>query len=214
MAFGRINVVEIRKIVAQNKAIDDKSVELVEAKFELAKEKMLEEFDNSDVTIEIKSDADGDNITGTLSDAEVPGNLFAFLGFENGTGDEIIEELRDLIDRKTYINTTKVKFTSDNIIRYRFTGKVPTEEEIKEATPVHWGDTARGRSWVAIVENGTNSFSYYLYKRWENGRSLEALQAKTKNGQLIVVNQGEFNPTPYTTKIIKEFVNSVGTTRL
>lgn len=214
MAFGRINVVEIRKIVAQNKAIDEKTTILVESRFELAKDKMLETFYNSKVSREIRSDAEGDNITGTLSDAEVPGNLFAFLGFENGSGEEIIQELKELIDKGTYLNTTRVKSTSDNIIRYRFTGKVPTEEEIKEATPVHWGDTARGRSWVAIVENGTNAFTYYLYKRWEKGRSLEALQAKTKDGKLIVVNQGEFNPTPYTTKIIKEFVDSVGTTRL
>lgn len=207
------NIANIRKeIFAQKGAIDRAAVTLVKERFKEEKQAMLDKFQASDVTQEILQGADGDNITETLSAAKVPGNLFAFLGFDNGSENEVIQHLHDLIDNNTKLNTTSYRIQqSANIIRYRFVGETLTPQEIYQATPVNWGDTARGRSWVAIVENGTNAFTYYLYKRWEQGRSLEALQAKTKKGQLIIVNQGQFNSTPYTSQIIREFVESVGT---
>lgn len=212
MAFGRINITKIRAQVAQNQAIDQFALSLVQDKFDEAKNVMLEEFENHPVTQEILSGPLGANISDTLSNATVPGNLYAFLGFDSDGGDEEIHKLKLLIQNQTYLNTVPVRSSNSNIIRYRFTGRVPTEEEIKAATPVQWGDTARGRSWVAIIENGTNSFSYYLYKKFADGRSKEALQAKTKEGKLIVVNYGQFQKTPYTTEIIEKFVRSVGST--
>jgi hypothetical protein len=215
MAFGRINLKELRREIIESGAIDHEMVELVQERFEEEKELMLAEFDTDDVTEEILGGPTADNITNTLKDASGQkngeGNLCAFLGFDNGNEDEVIRELREILELETTMNTTPVIRQNSNIISYRFTGRVPTSQEIYQQTPVNWGKTARGRSWVSIIENGTNSFVYYLYKRWEQGRSEEALQAKTKTGQLIIVNQGEFHPTAYTSKLIREFVQRVGT---
>lgn len=214
MAYGRINITTIRKEVASYQAIDKFALSVVSDRFNAEKANMLLNFDKHVVTQEILQGPEGDNLSNTLRNAEVPGNLCAFLGFENGEEENIIRDLKHLIEISTILNQIPVKSTATNGIRYRFTAKIPTEEQLEAATPVHWGETARGRSWLAIVENGTNSFAYYLYKKFEAGRSQEALQAKTKTGKLIVVNQGDFKPTPYTSEIIKKFVETVGSTQL
>jgi len=212
MATGRINVTEIRAAILRNRGLDEYAVSLIQDRFEVSKEKMLDQFDRHVVTEEILEGPQGDNISGTLSRAKVPGNLCAFLGFVDGSEEEEIADLHSLIDQSVRLNTIPVKSSGGNFITYRFTARIPTQEEIYKNTPVQWGETSGNRSWVAIVEEGTDTFSYYLYKHWVNGRSKEGIQAKTKDGQLIVVNQGSFKPTPYTKEILKNFVESVGST--
>lgn len=214
MAFGRININVIRNEVSKSPILEQRAVDIVQEKFNKAKAEMIKELSDDEITKEIIDGPLADNLSGTLRDVhqkEGPGNLCAFLGFEGDSGEEEILQLIALIEETTKLNIIPVKRQSGSLISYRFTGRVPTKEEIYAQTPVQWGATARGRSWVAIVENGTNSFTYYLYKRWSQGRSGTALQAKTKSGQLIAINAGTFKKTKYTTRIIKDFIASVGT---
>jgi hypothetical protein len=217
MAFGRINVTEIRKEVAKSRILDQAATRIIQDKFLASKDLMLEQFENHPVSKEIMEGPDGDNITNTLANytGAVHGNLFAFLGFDKDE-ENPVESLKVLLEESIRLNTIPVKNVSGEGIHYRFVGRIPTLEEIKSATPLPWGGDGTSRSWVAIIEEGTNTFSYYLYKLYSMNnppsRSGRAIQAKKRDGTLIQVHQGNFITTPYTSEILQKFVENVGST--
>lgn len=219
MATGLINIVNIRKQIVQEEGkIEIFARKLVQSLFDDATDKMLDNFDNHPVTQEILAGPEAANTTNTLANytGEVHGNLYAFLGFDKDEENPILK-LRELIKSKTYLDSIIVKDQSYERIHYRFIGHIPTVDDIERATALQWV-AGSSRSWVAIVENGTNTFSYYLYKLYSlsnpPSRSGRAIQAKTKAGKLIQVHSGAFQTTPYTTEIIQKFVKEVGTTQL
>jgi hypothetical protein len=60
-----------------------------------------------------------------------------------------------------------------------------------------------GRSWVTGIERGISGFSNYLYKKFGDGRSKEALQSDNK------IRLAFYRKTTYLTSIINNFVNNM-----
>jgi hypothetical protein len=183
----RVNV-NYENIKKNSKNLKKTAEDLVVKKYENAKDNFFDEFESHPVTKEIEDGPTATNDSNTLNGV---GNLFSFIGFLNS--DRPIEDLMDLLDKSFSIK----KQTKKGDIRYAI--DYPSLDKIKGSTPMPWES---GNSWVIGIERGISGFSNYLYKKYVQGRSKEAVQSDSK------VRTGSFKKTRYLTKIIDNFIKN------
>lgn len=154
--------------------------------FNKIKREMVAEFRSHPVTVEIKAGPFAENSSGTLGGY---GNLFSFIGFEQGDNPtDNIEGLLNL-SRIEYGRETKDGFTMRIYL--------PSKQEIFSETPMPW---ASGRSWAEGIERGISGFGQYLnIDTAVNSRSGEGIQT---NG---VIRKGKFKNTPYISALLNKY---------
>lgn len=172
-----------------------KNLALKQARKQLQKEKanLIESFNNHPVTQEIKDGPMAKNTSGALGGK---GNLFSFIGFENGT--DPTKPLEELIKRETRFSGKEKITIKGNEISVEFDVKLPSQEEIKRATPLPF---VAGRGWAAGIEKGISGFGNYLRKAWSSSRSGAGIQVDN------VVRNGVFKPRGYLSDIFLNFIN-------
>lgn len=180
----------VKSAVENTSAFQSKAEEIVKDNYLENKDKFMEDFNNHPVTQEIENGPSAKNISNTLNGI---GNLFSYIGFF--TSQAPTQELRELLEKsfsfkKRSVNKNGSKF----IVTY------PDIEIIKKNTPMPWEG---GRSWVSGIEKGISGFGFYLYKKFIDGRSGEALQSTNK------VRSSSFKRVRYMSEIIKKFVNNM-----
>ncbi len=160
---------------------------------EEAQRKLIKDFHNHSITKEINSGVSGSNSSGTLGGY---GNLFSFIGFENGDNpmvavDNLLKE--KLVVRVRSVGNGRFKISILN---------APSKEEIYRLTPLPWAD---GASWAEGMEKGISNLGSFLYtkKPSANSRSGRGLQL---NKQL---RGSSFRTTPYVSKIMDEFLKGI-----
>lgn len=156
--------------------------------FRRAKVAMLREFENHNITQELKNGNRAANISGTLGGY---GNLFSFLGFESGK--DPTDNLRLLL------NTVEIRPTVFREGVYYFSVNLPTRGEVEEATDMPWES---GNSWAYGVEKGMSNLSYYVYKKWNGGRSKTGFMIPELNYEY---SEEQFQPKPYISEILANF---------
>lgn len=165
-------------------------------KFRNAKNAMFKEFDRSNITQEIIAGPNSLNISGTLDGY---GNLFSFIGFEEG--ERPTEMLRLLLDIETTLSQTVYRNNS-----WYFRVSVPSKEALEDVSQMPW---EQGNSWAFAVERYISGLSHYMYKRNIGGssRSGSALQigVKGKNAFYEYLEDAQFSPKPYMTEILDNF---------
>jgi hypothetical protein len=172
--------------------------ELAEERFNLAKQEMIDDFLTHEVTIELqagaRNPAEAPNFSGTL---DGKGNLFTFIGFEQGT--KPIEIVEQALRKGTQFFRTTVDYRKKgDVYFYTFRGKVPTFAELEKLTPMPWEP---GRSWLSGIERGISGLGAFIYwkKNLPNSRSGAGLQSTR---QLRVAT---FKNISYISKILREF---------
>jgi len=128
---------------------------LIQRSFNSMKNQMIADFLNLKITEEIMAGPHASNISGTLATLSGLdyGNLFSFIGFEQGSNpiDVIVEILQ----------STELVYVK-SIPRYiEFEIHMPTAQMIFNATPMPWAD---GRSWAQGIEQGISGLGLYIYK--------------------------------------------------
>lgn len=196
----KLNRNQLSQNIANNprikKVIREQVRNLVVEYVEKSKEQMINEFENHPVTKEIENGPEASNISNTLGGQ---GNLFSYIGFEDGSNPtEIIKEILNnsvkVEDRPTIIPTGK-----DLKISFPVSG--PTLNEIESVTPMPFEG---GRSWARGIEKGISGFSYYIFKKYlKNSRSGTGLQTESE------IRTGSFKPTSYLSTILKKFYSKV-----
>jgi hypothetical protein len=181
--------VDFDRVKKNSKFFKKISDDLVVDKYENSKDKFFKEFENHPVTKEIEDGPTAMNSSNTLNGV---GNLFSFIGFSNSDS-----PIQDLIEA-LHNNFSIKKQNKNGNIRYII--DYPTLEKIKNETPMPW---ERGNSWVIGIERGISGFSNYLYKRFVQGRSQEALQAENK------IRTNSFKKVRYFSKIVNNFINNI-----
>jgi hypothetical protein len=173
--------------VLANKKIQKSFDQEVEKKFQIYKTEMLRELDSHPITKDLQNNVD--------SGLVARGTLFGFLGFENG--EDPVRELRDLLETFCII-----KFSKQNTLKgiRTYTAKIPTRDEIYNATPLRW---APGRSWVKAIEFGISGMGNYIEKKTNKSRSGEGIQSKTSN------LGGKFRNAPYISSILNKFIKKI-----
>ena len=145
---------------------------LVSKEFEVIKRKMLHDFNNHPVTLEIEAGENSHNSSNTLSGY---GNLFTFIGFPSGY--DPIEPIRSRLEQT---NIIKQKI-SRGIIDFITTE--PTREELFSMTKFSnfRSDFEGSRSWLDGIETGISGLGFYLYLKGKDinkSRSGPAIQIK------------------------------------
>lgn len=161
--------------------------------FDKERRKLLDDFENSDITKEIDSGPDASNSSNTLGGY---GNLFTFIGFESGS--DPISPLRSLLAKSIRIKTIRKK---RNVLAFTLNFSVPTIDEIKAVAPMPWSTD----NWVEAVEKGLSGLGQYMYtKNSKRGRSGKAIQIDAE----LTGNQNS-NPTEYMTKILSDMLRNI-----
>jgi hypothetical protein len=155
--------------------------------FQKVKNKMIAEFLNHPVTLEIKGGISSSNISGTLGGAT---NLFSFIGFDSGS-DPI-----DPIEKLLY--STNFRFTRTTRNSVEFEIDIPEAAEIFSVTPMPW---APGRSWAKGIETGISGLGYYLKVNRDNSRSGLGIQSSKR----VRRSGSRFKNTQYISALIKKY---------
>jgi len=152
---------------------------------EKSTQELIERFLNHPITREIEGGPNATNISDTLGGV---GNLFSYIGFEEGS--DPISPIRRYLAKSLKIEA----ISSKNLI-FKITFTVPDMDEIQSLSPVPW---APGRSWVKAMESGLSGLGNYLVKESPVSRSGTAIEVKTK------IRPGAFKNTKYMSAILRE----------
>lgn len=167
------------------------------ASFQKLKNKMVAEFLNHPITLEIKAGVNASNISGTLGGGS--GNLFSFIGFDSGADPtKPIEEI---------LNETRFQFSRVTNRSIEFSINLPNAKEIFAVTPMPW---APGRSWAKGIESGISGLGYYLKIKTDNSRSGLGIQSPRK----VRKSSSKFQNTQYISALLKKYQKEFENLRL
>jgi hypothetical protein len=157
---------------------------------------MVSEFLNHPVTKEIDNGPEASNISSTLGGQ---GNLFSYIGFEEGS--EPTESVKEILENSVKVSARPEISVNGKNIKINFPVSGPTISEIESETPMPFEG---GKSWVSGVEKGISGFSYYVFRKFiKNSRSSTGIQAEPQ------VRTGSFKPSPYLSVILKKFYSKI-----
>ena len=156
------------------------------AAFQKIKNRMIAEFLNHPVTIELKQGIDASNISGTLGGAT---NLFSFIGFNSGS-----DPTKDI---ENVLQTARFEYAKARLKTIEFSIYIPDPKDVFDATPMPW---APGRSWAKGIESGISGLGYYLKVTRDNSRSGLGIQSSKK-----VRGGAKFKNTKYISALLKKY---------
>ena len=158
-------------------------------KFDEVKEKMIKEFLNHPVSVEISGGASAGNISGTLGGIT---NLFAFIGFPSG--DDPLHPILEILEKTNFRREGPLKKGAR--VGYTYAIELPAPQKIFSATPLPW---ATGRSWARGIETGLSGLGFLLRKSSRASRSGAAIQTSKK------VRGGKFQNIPYISALLDKY---------
>ena len=187
------NKAVLREVVSSGKrALSLKMRKAIDPKIQDKQKNLLKDFDTHPVTAEIKAGPNASNSSGLTGGY---GNLFSFIGFDSNSNPTAA--IREILDRKIVYKVKALNVSG----KFEISITVPSLEEIFSVSPIPWAD---GLSWVQGIEKGISNIGSYVYSNKElvGSRSGSGLQVKKGVGN-------QFKTTPYISKIIKDFKNSL-----
>ena len=190
-----VNFNSIRKKIGSSNKLKTTSEKLANKAFNKSKNEFLEEFNSHPITKELEEGPEGSNLSNTLGGI---GNLFSFIGFYKT--DKPIDEVRSFFGKSFNLEKGKNVNVKPNSIQYDFKIKYPNLQELKAETPMPWEG---GKSWISSIERGISGFSFYMYKKFGEGRSGEGLQTSSK------IRPGNYKPVRYISEIINNFLKNL-----
>jgi hypothetical protein len=134
---------------------------------EVEKEKALfrADFESHPVTQELDGGETASNNSGTLGGY---GNLFSFLGFNNGANPTA--PVKTLIQKIALDRNVQ---SSGNTFKFKV--NIPSKEDFAAVSRMPWEG---GRSWLLDIERGISGLGAYLYGRFKSSRSGTGIQSK------------------------------------
>lgn len=190
-----LNKLRIEMQGPMERAFREKATKIVTDKFNEAKQEFLEKFLDEDVTKELKK---GPNATGGI--LGVPGNLYSFIGFDEGT--QPIKILYDFLQEHIQIEKNPVYNKSRKV--YSFRVNIPTRDEIASVTPMPWGTAV---SWAFAVEEGISGLNHYLsnQRKAKKGKKKKVLGRSTGGIQIegAIGGGADYTPVEYLTPLFK-----------
>lgn len=207
-AVTKINYASIVRKASASKSIGRRVHDSLLSKFEIIKDKMLDDFDNHIITRELEEEREGgSNISATLPEGY--GNLFSFIGF-NVEDHPTVPVRQKLEDIRFPIGAYATPFVKGGKIQFTYRIKLPTLT-LNDFPSTEYPDGWRDGSWLYGIENGIPNFESYLFDEnfdsYTQSRSTTGLQAKTRSKQVIIIREGAFSPVQYISKILEKFVS-------
>ena len=196
---GSYNMKSIATKIAKSKTFGRASLKNAEKKYNIEKAKLVDRFRDHIVTQEIEGGVSASNESGTLGGK---GNLFTYIGFSRGTDPISPVEKALLASGQVKPARSKTKIVAGGKkIQKMFRVSIPDVTLLRRVSPMPFQG---GRSWLFDIETGISGFNYYMYKRFNRGRSGMGLQSKTP------VRTGSYRPPTngYIRKLLGQFIAS------
>lgn len=150
----------------KSEGIQKQAYALVADKVAEEKRVLIDSFLDSDVTKEIQA---GPDVAPSKILPYGYGNLFSFLGFEEGS-----DPIAPVVDELNKISVTQKPIVTSRTWQFKI--RVPSEDDIEHASPMHW---ETGRSWIDAITRGLSGFSHYLHSLTKRrGRSSGGIQTE------------------------------------
>jgi hypothetical protein len=170
------------------------------------KNKLLKDFDNHDVTKEIRSGPG--NPSSKFLDV---GNLFSFIGFRYDKQDEPILKIREILSEQTLlVKIPKSRKLGRSWVLTKFKVETPLLEDIWDVTeyPKGTGNIDRSGSWAKDLERrGIDGFEYYVFSYAFDSSFSRSTTGKQMKGK---IRSKSFNkPIPYVRALLEDFRKKV-----
>ena len=196
---GSSKMKSIATKVAKSKKFTRASFKNAEKKYKIEKAKLIDRFRDHVVSKEIEDGASASNISGTLGGR---GNLFTYIGFNRGS--DPISPIENILLVSGQVKKAKGKTkvsAGGKRIQQTFKASIPDVNLLRRASPMPFQG---GRSWLFDIETGISGFNYYMYKRFNRGRSGMGLQTATP------VRAGSYRPPTngYIRRLLAQFIAS------
>ena len=162
---GTINKKRIQKEIFNNRTVKKMVRDIVQKEIEKEKALFQKDFESHPVTQELDGGENASNISGTLGGY---GNLFSFLGFNQGANPTAA--VKFLIQKITLDRNIQA---SGNGFRVKV--NVPSKDEFGAVSRLPFEG---GRSWLLDIERGISGLGAYLYGRFASSRSGTGIQSK------------------------------------
>ena len=162
---GKINKKLIQKEIFNNRAVKKMVRDIVQEEVEKEKALFQQDFESHPVTQELDGGENASNISGTLGGY---GNLFSFLGFNQGA--DPTAPVKFLIQRITL--DSNIQATGNG---FRVRVNVPSKDDFGAVSRLPFEG---GRSWLLDIERGISGLGAYLYGRFASSRSGTGIQSK------------------------------------
>lgn len=186
---------EALKTVAEDKDIARLAFDTVNADFIVAKEQMLDDFDNHPVTRELKGGENSDNFSSSITPE---GNLFSFIGFN--AGEDPTDPIRALLEAAELLFVHEPKYTGKLKLRYAFPARIPTIKDIAKVTPMPGWTNG---SWAERIEKSITGVKKYLYTTEAKDR---VFKSRSTTGIQIKGNLSKsFDRVQYMSEILGKF---------
>jgi|TARA_R110000787_G_scaffold66499_1_gene149308 hypothetical protein len=173
----KVNYSAIRKKLMESPAMKSKVLSIARRKAEQffipRKREFMSHYDSHPVSMEVQGGRRANNTSGVLGGY---GNLFTFIGFEDGSNP--VEELRQHLDA-----SIKLRYIDYKKLSWRFRVIIPTKAGIISASEIPW---QRGASWALEIEKGISGLGHYLRKDSNNSRSGGGIQVKNPVRAIVV----------------------------
>jgi hypothetical protein len=223
--MARIDFVSIREKLVRSPGMKQAMAERAEELVDEFKDQLLDDFDNHIVTQELEEGPAAENISGTLPGLSRGGNLFSFIGFNDGDNPtaSIRSALKALVESPDNAFSSSFAKGSPPSVIFTFRVKIPTLDEINAfmEDDALFPDGYSGGFWLTDLEKGNlTGLSSYIYDEefgaYEQSRSGTGLQAKTrqgksgKGGKLIKIRGGDkAKGIKYVEKLLQDFAKSL-----
>ena len=162
---GTINKKLIQKEIFKNRAVKKMVSDIVQKEVEKEKALFQQDFESHPVTQELDGGENASNISGTLGGY---GNLFSFLGFNQGANPTAA--VKSLIQKITL--DSNIQATGNG---FRVRVNVPSKDDFGAVSRLPFEG---GRSWLLDIERGISGLGAYLYGRFASSRSGTGIQSK------------------------------------
>ena len=197
--MAQFNYPSIMRSIASSPMGRKRVQTVAKAKFDLAHQLLLEDFDTHPVTQEIKAGPLTSNISDTLGNNA---DLFSFIGFENGSSPT--EELRNVLETQVELKQPILKRVGGNQLSFEWKVKEPIES-IRRATPMPWEG---GKSWAEGIEKGISGFGSFMRSFFSaTSRSGGGVQVKNQ------VRGAQFKTRPYISELFDKLAAAFGRKR-
>jgi hypothetical protein len=162
---GTINKKRIQKEIFNNRTVKKMVLDIVQKEVEKEKALFRQDFESHPVTQEIEGGENASNASGTLGGY---GNLFSFLGFNNGSNPT--SPVKFLIQSISVAKNVRVSASG-----FQFKVNIPSKEQFGAVSKMPWEG---GRSWLLDVERGISGLGAFLSGSFSTSRSGGGIQSK------------------------------------
>jgi hypothetical protein len=190
---GRINKKLLQKELLDNSEVKKMVHKIVQREIEKEKNLFKQNIESHPVTQELEGGENVSNISGTLGGY---GNLFSFLGFNNGQNPTIPVKI---LIQKIFLDRN-VEITKNG---FKMIVNIPSKDEFEAVTKLPWEG---GRSWLFDIERSISGLGAYLYGRFNGSRSGSGIQSKYK------YTNRTFRPVKYFNNMYNNFIKKLGGT--